>query len=392
MSDEKRTHILLVDEDATTAGLVQAALGSDEFQITTVRTGEEAYAKALKQRPDLVITEAVLPGIDGYNLTRNWRQNPATASLAILMLSTKSEVSDKVAGFEAGVDDYVTKPFQPPELAYRIKNLVARARVTAQIAVPTRKHGRIITIFGTKGGVGKTTLAVNLAIGLQRKTRSNRIVLVDADFFFGDVPLHMNLAPTSTMLDLVNRMDQLDAELMEKVLLVHSSGVRVLMAPAQPEQAEQVTAMHMERILECLVEMFDFVIVDCHPDYDDRNLLILEQSDVVLFVVRPELGPLKNMGVFLNLALKLGLDLNKIHIVLNRAGSKSGIEIEQIERSFKSRVAFRMMSGGRTVVQSVNRGVPLMIEKPNHPFSKQILSVADFVIRQSPNGRVAVKK
>ncbi len=390
MSEEMQVRVLIVDPDAASAALVQRALDPG-WDIAHVRTGEEAYASALRQPPDLVITEAVLPGMSGYDLTRNWRRNPATSTLPVLMLTVKSEIGDKVAGFEAGVDDYVTKPFQDAELLYRIKNLVARSRAAVPIQPVTRKRGRIITIFGTKGGVGKTTLSVNLALALQRKTRG-RVVLVDADFFFGDIPLHLGLAPTTTMLDLVSRIDQLESELVEKVLITHSSGLRVLMAPAQPEQAEQVTAMHMEHILDCLSEMYDYVLVDCHPNYDDRNLLLLEKADQILFVVRPELGPLKNMGVFFNLALKLGLDPNKIHIVLNRAGSKSGIEVSQIEKSFKSRVAFRMISGGRTVVQSVNRGVPLMIDKPNHPLSKQILNVADFVIKQSPNGRGIANK
>ncbi len=390
MSQPNPPRILLVDNDAATFDLVVSAVKNDGAQVTQARTGEEAFAKSARELPDVAIVEAALPGMDGYTLVRNWRQNESTRSLPILMLSSKTEVADKLLGFEAGVDDYMTKPFPPQELSYRVKSLLARSRMTAAGGPPAKKRGLVVAIFGTKGGVGKTTLAVNLAVALRRRTQA-RIVLVDADFFFGDIPLHLNLAPTTTVMDLVKRMDQLEPELIEKVLVTHSSGVRVLLPPTQPELAEQITAQHMERLLEALRDLYTFILVDCHPNYDDRNLQILEQADQILFVVRPELGPLRNMGVFLNLVFKLGLPPNKIHIVLNRAGSRSGIEVEQIERSFKSRVEFRLMSGGRAVVTSVNRGIPIVIENPKHKLSKQIVTIADYLARQSPNGVVKGK-
>jgi pilus assembly protein CpaE len=380
--------ILLVDNDTISNDLVRLTLGSEGYQLGLVQTGEEAYAQASRQPPDLAIVEAVLPGMDGFTLARNLRQAEASRNLPILMLTSKAEIADKVAAFEAGVDDYLTKPFDPTELVVRVKRLLVRAQMAAPTEAQAPKRGRIIAVFGTKGGVGKTTLSVNLAVALQRKTKA-RVALFDADFFFGDIALHMNLRPTTTVIDLVDRMEQLEPELIERIMVTHSSGVRVLLGPTQPEEAERIKTEHVERLLKSLSELYNFVIVDCHPNYDDRNLAILEHADDIMFVVRPELGPLKNMGVFLNLVLKLALPLSKIHIVLNRAGSRSGIEVEQIERNFRSRIAFRMVSGGRTVVLSVNRGVPLMMEKPNHPLSKQIWGMAEFLAKQSPNGRVA---
>jgi pilus assembly protein CpaE len=389
MSQPNPPTVLVVDNDAATFDLILNALKGDGIQVAQASTGEEAFAKSTRLVPDMAIVESSLSGMDGYTLVRNWRQNESTRSLPILMLSS-AEVADTLAGFESGVDDYMTKPFQPQELAYRVKSLLARTRMAAAAAQP-KKKGLVIAIFGTKGGVGKTTLAVNLAVTLPRRTQA-RTVLVDADFFFGDIPLHLSLAPTTTIMDLVDRMDQLEPALIEQVLVTHSSGVRVLLPPTQPELAERITPQHIEKLLTALHDLYAFVLVDCHPNYDDRNLQILELADQILFVVRPELGPLRNMGVFLNLVFKLGLSPDKIHIVLNRAGSRVGIEVEQIERNFKSRVEFRLPSGGRAVVTSVNRGVPIVMENPKHKFSRQIVTIADFLARQSPNGLVNVKR
>jgi pilus assembly protein CpaE len=391
MSQAQPPRIMLVDNNAVSNDLVRLTLGGAGYQVTQVDTGEEAFSSATRQPPDLVIMEAVLPGEDGLFTCRNLRQTEATRNLPVLMLTTKSEIADKVAAFEAGVDDYLVKPFEPSELLAHVKRLLVRGQMAAAPAeAQGPRRGRVIAVFGTKGGVGKTTLSVNLAIALQKRTKA-RVALFDADFFFGDIALHMNLRPTTTVIDLVDRFEQLDSELIERILITHSSGVRVLLSPTQPEEAERVKPEHVARLINALAELYNFVIVDCHPNYDDRNLTILEQADHIMFVVRPELGPLKNMGVFLNLVLKLALPLNKIHIVLNRAGSRSGIEVEQIERNFRSRIAFRMVSGGRTVVLSVNRGVPLIMEKPKHPLSKQIWGMADYLARQSPNGRVTGK-
>lgn len=391
MSRSQPPRIMLVDNNPVSNDLVRLTLGKEGYQVSSVQTGEEAFNQASRQPPELVIVEAALPGMDGFALAVKLRQTEGTENLPILMLSSKAEIGDKVAAFEAGVDDYLVKPFEPTELLVRVKRLLVRGQMAAPAeAQPPRKRGRVIAVFGTKGGVGKTTLSVNLAVALQRKTKA-RVALVDADFFFGDIALHLNLRPATTVIDLVDRFDQIDTELIERIMVSHSSGVRVLLSPSQPEEAERIKPEHVERLLNTLAEMYNYVIVDCHPNYDDNNLTILERADDIMFVVRPELGPLKNMGVFLNLVLKLALPLNKIHIVLNRAGSRSGIEVEQIERNFRSRIAFRMVSGGRTVVLSVNRGVPLIMEKPNHPLSKQIWGMADYLARQSPNGKVGGK-
>ena len=275
MSPNLQRQILVVDRDPTTIKLLQLTLEKEGFEIVTASTGEEAYAKALSRVPDLAIVDVVLPGMDGYSLCRRLRQNPSTHGLPIVMLTARGDTADKLKGFEAGADDYLAKPFHPEELRYRIKSLLAR---TEPIAVAphaeARTRGKIIAFFGVKGGVGKTTFAVNSAIAILRRT-GKQVVLLDADFFFGDVGVQLNLPPTRSILDLVKFLSELDMELINQVLIRHSSGLRVLLSPLRPEEADFVTAQHIRQLLDFLAAHHDYVIVDCATSYDERALTIL---------------------------------------------------------------------------------------------------------------------
>jgi pilus assembly protein CpaE len=168
------------------------------------------------------------------------------------------------------------------------------------------------------------------------------------------------------------------------VVVPHPTGIHVLISPRGPEDVEAITARHIERLLDAFTLIYDYIIVDCQSSYDERMLVILERADAILLVIKPEVGCVKNMAVFSELAVRLGFPFEKIHIVLNRSGTGSGIDAKEIERIFRRPIAFHIGSGGRSVVVSVNRGVPLTIEHPNHAFSLQVGQIADYVVRELP--------
>lgn len=387
MSQGTRPRILVVDDERASQELLRRLLSQEGYEVVSAASGDDGFNKATRQVPDVAVISAVLPGVDGYALCRRLRQTAVTHALPILMLATKGDVADKIAGFEAGADDVLTKPFEPAELLYRLKRYLARPQApTPRPVEEPRARGRIIVCFGSKGGVGKTTIAVNLAVALKQRT-SQRVALFDADFFFGDVGIHLNLPTTRTVLDLLDRADRFDSAVADEVLVPHSSGLEALLGPTHPEDADQITPEHMEQVLTFLAHQYDYVVVDTQPSYDDRMLMVLDQADAILVIVTPEVGPLKNTSLLLDLAVKLGLSLSKVHIVVNRANSNVGIESVEIERALQHQVAYRVVSGGRPVVLSVNRGVPLVVEQPDHPFSQQILKMADQVKMVAPAER-----
>lgn len=370
--------ILIVDDDPTISKLLMLVLEQAGFRAVGAPTGEAAYRLATTEKFDLAILDVMLPGMDGYTLCRKLRQTPSTSLMPILILTAQGDTRDKLAGFNAGADDYLTKPFEPMELGYRVKALLARSQPQPAGAKLRTQRGQLWTVFGAKGGVGKTTLAVNVAVELA-KDPNLRVVLVDADFAFGDIGAHLNLSPSRTILDLVPRVDDMDEELLRQVLIRHESNVRVLLAPYRPEDEERISAEAVQKIVDMLVSVSDYVIADCAASYDDRTLNLLEHADQIIMVLTPEMGPVKNTSTFLDLARQLGIPAHRIHVVLNRADSAVGVAAAEIEHALQKEIPLRLVSGGRPIVLSANRGVPIVLDQPLYPFSQQIMRVVDTV-------------
>ncbi len=380
---DNTTRILVADGDGTTRQLLARVLGAEGIQATYAATGDELWRALRAQFPHLLILNVALAEADAFAICRRVRQHATLAALPILMLADREQDGQRLSAFQAGTDDYIVKPLDPTELLYRLKRLMARAALVPG-STALQPRGRVIAVFGTKGGIGKTTLAVNLAVALSQQTR-RRVALFDADFPFGAVGVYLNLPPVRSVANLIGHIRDLEPEMFEQVLVRHSSGVHVLQSPTRPENIDLISGVDTEQLVRALGERFDYIVVDCQSNYDERTLTILERADQILFVVVPEVSALKNARFFLELAEKLGLEQERFQIVLNRAETQSGIDAQMIEQTLQAPVAFRIASGGRAVVASANRGEPLTLTQPRHLVARQIKQIADALVRSAAN-------
>lgn len=243
--------------------------------------------------------------------------------------------------------------------------------------------GKCIAFFSPKGGVGKTTLAVNMATLLQEQTHKS-VVIVDCSYPFGDVGIMLNLEPKRTIIDLLPHVNELGGEIIESILQPHASGVKVLLAPASPEETELVTAEHVGIIISALRELYEYIIVDTHPSFTDVSIGVLDAADLILVPTTLELPALKNVRQFIETATqKLGYTPEKIAIIVNRASPVGGLRIADVEASTGGKVVATVVSNGLVAVNAANQGVPFVISNKESQLYKDTLALVKLIAPQA---------
>ena len=231
-----------------------------------------------------------------------------------------------------------------------------------------RQMGRIVTVFSPKGGVGKTTSSVNLALALADKG-SRKVCLVDLDLAFGDVAITMQLFPTHSIEQAVGSEDSIDLAMLEGLLTRHEDSLNVLAAPAHPDVRERVTPLLISRILRALRDGFDYIVVDTSPSFDDATLTALDETDECVVVATLDVPTLKNVKVALETMDMLNIARGHRHLFLNRADDEVGIGVDKVESILGMPVSAHARSA-MDIVAATNSGTPIVTSQPNHPASR----------------------
>ena len=393
MADKIR--ILVVDDIAETRENLAKLIGfePDMTIVASADGGQQAVEFAKKELPDVILMDINMPDMDGITATEII-SNTVPGS-PIIMMSVQGEQDYLRRSMLAGAREFLVKPFSADELVNAIRHVheiekVKRARYQQQpqqqqqqgqqqnlTSLLGPEKGKIITFFSPKGGVGRTTISTNLAVALHQST-GKPVVLVDGSLPFGDIAVILNMSPKAkTIADLVGSFDQVDAEVMESVLVQHSTGIKVLLAPPTPEAAELITGANIKKVLETLKERYAFVVVDTWPSFQEQVLTMLDVADVILTLMTLEITSLKNVRVFMEIAEKLGYDDQKVQLVANRNDSSGGIKASDVEASLARKIPHTIVSDGRALVLAVNRGVPFVISHRESQVSKDIFTLAD---------------
>ena len=389
MADKIR--VVIVDDIPETREHLGRLLGfeADIEVVGAAASGPEALELAGKLQPDIVLLDINMPGMDGITAAELLVTRAPTA--AIIMMSVQGEPDYLRRAMLAGAREFLVKPFSSDELAASIRQVHSRERHKgrpasstsqrgAAEAPATREPGRVVTFFAPKGGVGRTTLAVNLAVAAATELGQS-VVLLDGSLQFGDVGVLLNLSPKNkSIADLAQELtDDDDVEALEAALVSHSSGIRVLLAPPSPEMAELVTVEHIQRIISALRAHYDLIVIDSWPWLHDSTLTFLDQADVVLLVLTLEITNIKNIRQFVELGEQLGYADGKVQLVLNRADAAYGIRVQDVESSIGRKINHTVVADGRTVVYALNRGVPFVAAARQARVSEDVVRLAKSV-------------
>ena len=379
----EKIRIMLVDDIAKVRSNLRQLLELEpEIEVVgEAANGEEALTLGRQCNPDLVIMDIGMPVMDGIQATEVMSvELPQTA---IIILSCQDEGEYLRKAMTAGARDYITKPPDREELLqtiYRVYELEQKRRQNQGVLLGPElekpsEPGTILSVFSTKGGVGKSVIAVNLAVAIARLTHK-KVAIVDLNLQFGDVALLFDLLPRRTISDLVGEPDYLESKVLNSYLIKHSSEVRVLPAPLRPEYAEVVHAGQVRDILGALKNNYDFIIVDTHQSFDDLTLAALDISDFIIMITALDILTVKNIKLALEAVRLLNYEPPKIKLVLNRVFTENNISIKDLEEHLNFPILHSIPNDGKLVVGSCNLGVPFQISHPKAHISKAILKLA----------------
>ncbi len=383
MSDSGTIRVMIVDDIVDTRDQLEKLLffEKDIEVIAKAGTGREAIALDREQHPDVILMDINMPDMDGITATEAiLRQSPAAQ---VIMMSVQGETDYLRRAMLAGAREFLTKPISADDLYKSIRHVhklaATRPRTTAAVAATGERSpanlGRIIAVFSPKGGVGTSVVAANLAVTIRQQT-GKKVALVDANVVFGDLSVILNLRSAKTIIDLAQRVEELDRDLLFDVLVTHTSQVKVLLAPPDPQRGELVSADHLRAILEALRQEFDYVVVDTPASFQDRTLAVLDMASRIVTLMTLEMHCIRNIKLFLEVADLLEYAREKVVLVLNKASNRTGIRAEEVEKNIQRKLVLQIGDAAQEVTFSINQGVPLVMSKPTHQFTRDLRVLA----------------
>jgi len=366
----------IVEFDPVGVESIKGALGSDAL----VLPGLDALKTHLDTNPfeDCVVLGPSVDQQDVFALAESLRVT--RPSLGVVMVRRRIDTAILSDSLRAGVREVVqerdlaglaTAVRRQRDIATRLREQLERG----DGATEHTSHGRVVTVFSAKGGCGKTTMATNIATAIAESGKGT-VALLDLDLAFGDVAIALQLFPSHTIGDAVAIGEELDGDAVRSLLTPHRSGVQALVAPMEPSTADTIDVGLVTRVIELLREEFDYVIIDTPPALDDNVLAAFDKSDMVALLATLDIPALKNLKLTLETLDLIGYPREKLRIVLNRADSKVGLALSEVEKTLKAPIVAQIPSS-RDVPASTNRGVAIVSDEPKNPVSVAIRAFVD---------------
>ncbi len=364
------------------------AFESDIEVVGAAATGREGIEMARETQPDVILMDINMPDMDGIAATEIINKEIPVS--AVVIMSVQEDAAYLRRAMQAGARDFLFKPISGDDLYATIRKAYDLHRATRErfqraaqaapeaTAKKAERLGKIIVVYSPQGGAGCTTVATNIAFALMRE--DTRVLLVDADLQFGDVEVFLNLKAQTTIIDLLDTVDDLDEELVESILATHDSGLRVLLAPHHPADADKIKNREdMGKLVEKLAMMYDFVVVDTQTYIDDGLISLFDVADRIVLVANPTLPSIKNARLAFDVMDALEYPPEKVVFVLNRMQSereRGRISAEAIENNLKRKVEGQILLDEKTVISAVNRGVPVIASNRNRSPAKDFIELA----------------
>jgi len=368
----EKLSVVVVDADKSGRKELKDRLDHmNDVRIVSVAKGVNEGIRTVRgSKPDILILDLLKdPG-----RTLEWveRLKLEFPDMAIFVSSETATTDLIMSAMRAGAQEFLVRPIDSNEL----KKAVEKVLKTKEQVKAVPASGTIIAVFSKKGGLGVTTLAVNLGVALSQGAQK-KAALVDLDLQLGDVSSFLNLSPDYNILDACNEDGGIDAVKLQSCMTRHDSGVFVLAEPKNPAESENISSSQINQILRHLRSMFSYVVVDTPHVFDSKTLQVFELSDHIIVVVVPNISSIRATKKTLGALKDLGYTRDKVRVVVNRVGKKDPIKSDQIEKTLHYPVSWVVPNDYAVVIEAINTGYPLVSQKGNSNVAKSIWELAN---------------
>ena len=366
--------ILLVSKNPSVIDATRTTLAEeDDLKLIEKEiTADNLITVISQSKPDVILLDFGFQQHPFYLVDKIASDFPKSAIVALL---SESEMVNLDRVVLSGARAFLQYPFQSEKLVIiinRVLELLERHQNT-----PTESNAmeniinakNTYTVFSPKGGAGTTTVAINLAISLQKELKED-VLLIDGKHLFGHVALFLNLFTGNSITDLIAHAGKLDQQLIKQVVEQHASGVYVLPSPNSISQAQGIKPENLFKVVQSLQEVFPNIIIDGGNYLDENTVTYMDSSDKILLVLNPDLASMRDARQFLEIASTLSYPKEKVLFLLNLVGRKADVKSDEIESILKMKIFGKIPADENLALSCLNEGVPIMMKKPRHPISR----------------------
>lgn len=374
-----KIRVLIVNDKLDSLNIIENLL--HQFKeikvIGKLSSGKEAVESILELDPDIILMDTNMPGMDGFTAAKKIHYTLPYIGIILLGATESSYIMRKA--MQSGAADYLTFPLDSERVynailgLYNAKSSQRKDLEKSLFKIPKR-HCQVIPVFSSKGGVGKSVLAVNSAIALKQLTKKE-VLLIDLDLQFGDVAHMLNVDSKVNIVDMISDKKNLDSDDIEKYILTHKSGIKVLTAPAHPEQADLVEMKDVKDIIALFQKMFQYIVIDMTPFLNEIILRTIEMADNLIIITTMEIPTLKDVKSSLDILYTIGYPKEKITLVLNRYSKYSEMKVKDIKKFIGIEDIVYVNDNPEMVSKSINMGEPFIITNKNSEITKQVFEI-----------------
>jgi pilus assembly protein CpaE len=371
--------ILIVDDEFDTLRLVGLMLERQGYSIVAAENGQQALQSLAQEKPDLVLLDIMMPGMDGYEVAKRIRTDEEFGDIPIIMFTAKTQVEDKVTGLEAGVDVYLTKPTQPRELFAQVRVLLNRAKKSITTPLPREiPRGYMIGVIAAKGGVGVSSLVINLGITLYRMT-SQEVLVADFHPGRGDISWYLGYAAHKGLNNLLALPStSISLDVVENEITIHSTGIQLLLASKSPKQAEQILEVEkLKKVASHLPYLTRWVLLDLGSYMLPATQSLAKLCDQILIIVEPTPTNVNQTKALIDDLSSMGIGERRFQVVLiNRVRTSVQLNWKQVENELGYKIDNVFTPAPELAYQAAVSNMPMVVQQSGNITSQQFEKLA----------------